>query len=87
LGGSREIHVASCIHAIEAAIAGLGVALSHTPFVWDALKTEKLVAIEPALQAEEGRYYVVSPQAQAQTVNIAAFWHWLLAQVAEDAQI
>ena len=38
LRGRREIHVASSVHAIEAAIAGLGVALSHTPFVWGRAK-------------------------------------------------
>ena len=80
LKGNGEIHVASSIHAIEAAIAGLGIALGHTPFVWDALEAENLVAIEPAVPAQEGDYHIVSIESQARTAKISVFREWLLAQ-------
>ena len=78
--GKGEIHVSSSIHATEAAIAGLGIALGHTPFVLDALRSRSLVAFSPAIPADEGDYYVVVQSALGDAEKVVAFREWLLAQ-------
>ena len=49
-------------HALEAALAGLGIAIGHTPFVVDALRAHQLDA-PFALRLDDEDYYLVSASA------------------------
>ncbi|MFT4561503.1 MAG: LysR family glycine cleavage system transcriptional activator [Gammaproteobacteria bacterium] len=69
LRGKSELHVASSVHALEAAIAGLGIAMAHTPFVADALQAGHLVSLEPAFPAPEGDYYVVATEQRSEATQ------------------
>jgi len=69
----------SSSHAIEAAIAGLGVAIAHTPFVVDSIAAGHLIApLKPAIDSREGDYFVDSPENAAP--QIEAFHRWLVEQ-------
>ncbi|MFT4583570.1 MAG: LysR family glycine cleavage system transcriptional activator [Gammaproteobacteria bacterium] len=78
LHSQNELHVASSVHALEAAIAGLGIAIAHSPFVADALQAGHLVALEPAFPAPEGDYYIVSTERRADAAQNRLFRSWLL---------
>jgi LysR family glycine cleavage system transcriptional activator len=67
------------ILAIQAAIDGMGVAITHSPLVENDLAAGRLVApFAMSLPSELG-YYLVAPDASAQTPAIAALRDWLLA--------
>ncbi|MCP5149289.1 MAG: LysR family transcriptional regulator [Ectothiorhodospiraceae bacterium] len=72
----------SSIHALEAAVAGLGVAVGHTPFVVDAIAAGHLVAPLARYASAEGPYRLVARGAGAQRPPVRAFRDWLLAEVA-----
>jgi LysR family glycine cleavage system transcriptional activator len=79
---------ASSSQALEAATAGLGVAMGHTPFVADSLVSGGLLkpfGIE--LHDEDGDYFLVSRRQRETPRRITLFRNWLLdtAAHAEDA--
>jgi LysR family glycine cleavage system transcriptional activator len=70
---------ASSSHALEAAIAGLGIAIGHTPFVVDALDAGRLVApLEPKI--EDDAYHLVARADRANDRKVRSFRSWLLAE-------
>lgn len=69
-------------HALEAAVAGLGVAIGHRPFVMDDLASGRLVAPFEITVPSDGAYHLVSAHSDADRHRIAAFRDWVLAQVA-----
>jgi LysR family glycine cleavage system transcriptional activator len=71
---------ASSSHALEAAIAGLGIAIGHTPFVIDALASGRLVAPLALEVGGEGDFFLVAARAKAESRKIARFRTWLLAE-------
>jgi len=67
--------------AIQAAMEGLGVALGRTRFVEADLAAGRLVVpFDVVLPANAG-FYVVVPEATADTPKVAAFRDWLVASV------
>ncbi len=69
--------------ALEAAIAGQGVALASAALVEGDLKAGRLVRPFPpsASQATEFSYYLVYPEAKAGDPKVMAFRGWVLAEV------
>ena len=66
---------------VQAAIDGLGVALGRTTYVQDDIAKGRLVVpFKIALPADAG-FYLVSPQARAESPKLSAFRNWLLASV------
>jgi LysR family transcriptional regulator, glycine cleavage system transcriptional activator len=66
---------------VQAAIDGLGVALGRTTYVQDDIAKGRLVVpFKIALPADAG-FYLVSPQARAESPKLSAFRKWLLASV------
>ncbi len=66
---------------VQAAIDGLGVALGRTTYVEDDIAKGRLVVpFKMALPADAG-FYLVSPQARAESPKLSAFRQWLLASV------
>lgn len=71
--------------AIQAAMDGLGVALGRSPLVERDVREGRLVVpFEVKLPADAG-YYVVAPEATAETPAIAVFRQWLLDSVTPGA--
>src|ERR1700761_1661829 len=66
---------------VQAAIDGLGVAMGRTSYVeGDIAKGRLVVPVKIALPAAAG-FYLVSPQARAESAKLSAFRRWLLASV------
>jgi LysR family glycine cleavage system transcriptional activator len=71
--------------AIQAAVEGLGVALGRTPFVEADIAAGRLVVpFELVLPADAG-FYIVAPEATADSAKIALFRDWLINSVAPGA--
>jgi superfamily I DNA/RNA helicase len=65
----------------EAAIDGLGVAMGRTSYVEaDIAKGRLVVPFKIALPADAG-FYLVSPEARADSPKLSAFRHWLVASL------
>jgi LysR family transcriptional regulator, glycine cleavage system transcriptional activator len=68
--------------AIQAAVEGLGIALGRTRFVEADIAAGRLVVpFDIVLPADAG-FYVVAPEASADTPRIALFRDWLIGSVA-----
>jgi LysR family glycine cleavage system transcriptional activator len=78
LAPQGRLSFASSAQALEAAAAGLGVAIAHTPFVEGDLRTGRLVAPFEARIVEPESFYLVAPRAAASLPRVAAFREWLL---------
>ena len=69
---------------VQAAIDGLGVAIGRTAFVEGDLAAGRLVApFDVTLPIDVG-FYLVCPEAAADTPKIAAFRDWLIATAKRD---
>ncbi|MGF1626599.1 MAG: LysR substrate-binding domain-containing protein, partial [Alphaproteobacteria bacterium] len=77
----RRLSFSTSTQALEAAVAGLGVAISHTPFIVDALDAGTLVRpLDLMVPDREGDYFLLTPR-HAQARKVRAFRRWLLAEV------
>ncbi len=70
--------------ALEAAIAGNGVAIADRRLVADHLRGGRLVAPFDIVLPREFAYYLVYPQSRVGDPNIAVFREWLLGEIAES---
>jgi LysR family glycine cleavage system transcriptional activator len=70
---------------VQAAIDGLGVAMGRTSYVEaDIAKGRLLVPFKITLPADAG-FYLVSPEARADSPKLSAFRHWLVASLQNKA--
>ena len=66
---------------VQAAIDGIGVAMGRTSYVEaDIAKGRLVVPFKITLPADAG-FYLVSPEARADSPKLAAFRQWLIASV------
>jgi LysR family glycine cleavage system transcriptional activator len=70
--------------AIEAALAGLGVAMGRTPLINDVLDSGALIEPFNIRFRSEAAYYVSSPEERAQLKNVVRFRTWLLSCFAKQ---
>lgn len=75
---ANSLTFATSAQALEAAAAGLGVAIAHTPFVEADLRTGRLAAPFRQRIVEDDGFYLVTPRASASLPRVAAFRTWLL---------
>jgi LysR family glycine cleavage system transcriptional activator len=73
-----RLSVSSSSHALEAAIAGLGVAITHSPFAVDALAAGHLLAPLELRLEDQGGYHLVAGGPRAKSRAQRAFRRWLL---------
>src|SRR5580704_12079496 len=72
---------------VQAAIDGIGVAMGRTSYVEaDIAKGRLVVPFEITLPVDAG-FYLVSPEARAESPKLSAFRQWLLASVQSGAKI
>ncbi|MDI4235319.1 transcriptional regulator GcvA [Bradyrhizobium sp. Arg237L] len=70
---------------IQAAIDGIGVAMGRTSYVQDDIAKGRLVVpFKITLPADAG-FYLVSPQARADSPKLAAFRQWMVASAQSKA--
>jgi LysR family transcriptional regulator, glycine cleavage system transcriptional activator len=71
--------------AIQAAVEGLGIALGREQMVEADIAAGRLVAPFDTVLPQDAGYYVVSPEATADTPKIALFRDWLIASATPGA--
>jgi len=69
---------------LQAAVAGLGVALSWHSLVADDLARGSLVQVLDLSISSELGYHLVTPAGRAHSTKVAAFRDWLLAEVGKS---
>ena len=72
---------------IQAAVAGLGVALLPSYLIEDELRKGTLVTPFPARVAGPGAYYPVTSVARSELSRVKILRKWLLAQVERGAAL
>lgn len=83
--GGRALHFDLTTLALDAAIAGKGVALARRVLVDADLKAGRLAAPFQGEVAASFGYYMVAPEPQWRQRKIAGFVAWLKAEVQKDA--
>lgn len=77
---------ANSTHALEAATAGLGVAMAHTPFVADSIAAGRLIKPFELEGADgDGDYHLVSRVRREPPRRIRLFRDWLLGDASSPA--
>jgi LysR family glycine cleavage system transcriptional activator len=71
--------------AIQAAVDGLGVALGRTRFVEADIAAGRLVVPFNVVLPADAGFYIVAPEATADTSKIALFRQWLIGSVEPGA--
>jgi LysR family glycine cleavage system transcriptional activator len=71
--------------AIEAAVEGLGIALGRTRFVEADIAAGRLVVPFNVVLPADAGFYIVAPEATADTPKIALFRQWLIDSVGPGA--
>lgn len=84
---ARGIHFSHAYMAIEAAINGLGVAITHTMLAAaDIAAGRLLIPFRKILTMDYSYYLIYSPET-AESPNFQAFRHWLCAEIARMPRV
>jgi len=81
----RGLRVNAADHALDGAVAGAGVALSHKLIASDDVHAGRLIAFGPEL-ALHSAYQFVCPKGQESRPKVRAFREWLFAEMAETKE-
>src|ERR1700681_4392657 len=71
---------------VQAAIDGIGVAMGRTAYVQDDIAKGRLVVPFKITLPTDAGFYLVSPQARADSPKLHVFRQWLVASAANSAQ-
>ena len=82
---SRGLRVNAADHALDAAVAGAGVALAHKLIASDDVHAGRLVAFGPELPLNSA-YHFVCPKGHETRPKVRAFREWLFAEMAETKE-
>ncbi|RME68641.1 MAG: LysR family transcriptional regulator, partial [Alphaproteobacteria bacterium] len=83
--GTRGLHFNQSNLAIEAAVAGKGVALAKRTLAQADLDSGRLVRPFAGGQAVSFAYYMVAPEPQWRQAKVQNFIAWLRAEAGADA--
>lgn len=82
--GHSALHFNQSNLAIEAAVAGRGVALAKSTIAATDIKAGRLVRPFEESQPVDFAYYIVCPEDMLDTDKVSSFVEWLRAEAAED---
>lgn len=80
-------HFSQADHAIDAALAGAGIALGRRAMVIKDLADGRLVAPFPVAISSDAGFRFLCPSGTENRPNIKAFREWILAEIAKTAHI
>ena len=84
IDGSRHLHFSHATLALDAAIDGLGVALSPAPLALLDVNAGRLVVpFGPMIKSESG-YYLLTPTGHVEHPQVALFRGWMLDEARKD---
>lgn len=75
---SAKLYFSHTIQALQAAENGLGVAMAHSPFVAQEMRTGQMVVPVDIKVQDPNAYYLVYPEAHLARDNVLLFRDWLL---------
>lgn len=78
---SRGLRFNSADHALEAAVEGAGILLSHSVLAYDDLRTGRLVIAFDRPLPSPRAYCFVCPASRRNAPNVQAFRRWLRAEI------
>jgi LysR family transcriptional regulator, glycine cleavage system transcriptional activator len=81
----RGLRVNAADHALDAAVAGAGVALAHKLIASDDVHSGRLVAFGPELPLRSA-YHFVCPRGYETRPKVRAFRDWLFSEMAETKE-
>ncbi|HEX6633574.1 MAG TPA: transcriptional regulator GcvA [Usitatibacter sp.] len=81
---SRGPRFSNASLALEAAIEGMGVALTMKPLVRSEIQAKRLVVPFDIPAPAAFSYYLVTPETEAQNPGVAAFREWILGESAPE---
>ena len=82
--GSRRVHFSHATLALDAAIDGLGVALSPTPLaLLDVTAGRLVVPFGPIIKSDSG-YYLLTPNGNVEQSQVTLFREWMLDEARKD---
>ncbi len=76
----RTIKFSQTAHAVDAALAGQGVALASDLFVADELSSGRLVRPFPQTVQKDLGFFIVAPRKTRNAVSVSRMWDWLIEQ-------
>jgi LysR family transcriptional regulator, glycine cleavage system transcriptional activator len=81
---SRRVHFSHAVLALDAAVDGLGVALSPAPLaLLDVAAGRLVVPFGPMIKSESG-YYLLTPTGNAERPQVALFREWIMEEARKD---
>ena len=72
---------------VQAAIDGIGIAMGRTSYVQEDIAKGRLVVPFKITLPSDAGFYLVSPEARAESAKLSAFRQWLLASTQSGAKI
>jgi LysR family glycine cleavage system transcriptional activator len=81
---SRGPRFSNASLALEAAIEGMGVALTMKPLVRSEIQAKRLVVPFDIPAPAAFSYYLVTPETEAQNPGVSAFREWILGEAAPE---
>lgn len=79
----RNLNVSNRDAAVDAAAAGLGIALAHAPLINDALLNRQVVSPFSFSVPVDHRYYLVTTSDRAELPRVSAFRDWILGEISK----
>lgn len=77
----NRIYFQSSTQALQAVSSGLGIMVTHIPFVRDEIKTKQLIMLSNVMPTLIDSYYFISPSDTFNKENVIHFRKWLLKEI------
>jgi LysR family glycine cleavage system transcriptional activator len=81
---ARGLRFSSSDHALDAALEGAGMLLTHSILAHDELRSERLVMPFNVVIPSQRAYYFVYPKEKKSATNICAFRDWIRGEISAD---
>lgn len=82
----NRIYFESSSQALQAVISGVGIMVTHYPFIMDDIYSERLILLSKIELPLRKGYYLVYPKEKARSKKISHFCHWICSESNEQQQ-
>lgn len=77
----QRIYFQNTAQALQAAVSGIGMIVSHEPFITDDIKSNQLIYLSKKKIPLTKSYYLIYPKKSINNKKIQTFKNWLLKQI------
>ena len=75
---NKRIYFQSSTQALQACVSGLGVMVTHAPFIQDDVQAGQLAKLSDVTVERKKAFYLVFPEKQLSSERALTFMRWLL---------